>query len=270
MSTPTGTVSSTTVSTNTGEHYLDALLDGGKYTVSNLTYSFANSNSVYIAGYQSNEPTAKFNLTVAQQSAVRDALQVIADVVNLTFTEVTDSASVAGDLRFAGYTNMGADAYAWAYTPGNYAEAGDVWVSADMGAVTSWTQGTYEFATVLHEVGHALGLKHSFEGSKKLPASEESNQYTQMSYTARADNLFWDGVSGSFSTITPDTLMLPLCSTFMAPTPVITQRTPPIPSTPPRLSSKPSGMRAVLMKSAFPISLPTAPSTWTRAVSALS
>ena len=40
---------------------------------------------------------------------------------------------------------------------------------------------------LLHEMGHALGLKHPFS-SPALPAGEDSNKYTVMSYTDNPDN----------------------------------------------------------------------------------
>jgi serralysin len=41
---------------------------------------------------------------------------------------------------------------------------------------------------ILHEVGHALTLKHPFDGSATLPNDLDSKKYTVMSYDINPDN----------------------------------------------------------------------------------
>jgi serralysin len=51
--------------------------------------------------------------------------------------------------------------------------------------------GSYEYMTIIHEVGHALGLKHSFEageGDTVMPAQYDHYQWTVMAYNARQGN----------------------------------------------------------------------------------
>ncbi|QUJ76025.1 M10 family metallopeptidase C-terminal domain-containing protein [Sulfitobacter albidus] len=48
---------------------------------------------------------------------------------------------------------------------------------------------------ILHEILHALALKHPFEGPDPLPAAFENNKYSILSYTANPENgLFGDGL----------------------------------------------------------------------------
>jgi serralysin len=54
--------------------------------------------------------------------------------------------------------------------------------------------GNNGYETLLHEIGHALGLKHPFEGDIRLPGGSDSTANTVMSYT---DN------GGPYSTFRP-------------------------------------------------------------------
>jgi hypothetical protein len=45
------------------------------------------------------------------------------------------------------------------------------------------TPGTQGYETLLHEIGHMLGLKHPFEGTVKLPTATDNTAYSLLSYT---------------------------------------------------------------------------------------
>ncbi|MCK5924764.1 MAG: M10 family metallopeptidase C-terminal domain-containing protein, partial [Methylococcales bacterium] len=64
---------------------------------------------------------------------------------------------------------------------------------------TDFSVGTKGFNILLHEIGHALGLKHSFKSLNENPAvlfgSQDTNQYTVMSYNA------YEGVGKSYTNI---------------------------------------------------------------------
>ena len=78
-------------------------------------------------------------------------------MANLTFTEVTETSSVHGDLRYA---ESDAPATAWAYYPSTSPLGGDVWLNNSKNYYDNPLMGTYGFQTILHETGHAMGLKH--------------------------------------------------------------------------------------------------------------
>jgi serralysin len=112
-------------------------------------------------------------------------------VADITFTESVDNATTVGDIRFA-YSDIEPDAQAWAYLPGDAPKAGDIWFNPlGTSFKQSWTEGSYEFETVIHELGHALGLKHPFEMKPILPRSQDYQWNTVMSYSTRPGHQNW-------------------------------------------------------------------------------
>lgn len=200
---------STLANIASGLNHIDSLLSGIQWAPNlngktALTYSFpwANKSTATWATnpqYSSyNEPGSGFALTTLQQQAVRDALATWSQVANITFTEVMDTATNVGDFRFAwtNFNNSGAGA--WAGYPNDYwASGGDVWLSnITMGDQKdkSWLPNGYSFFTLIHEVGHALGLKHPFDEAPTLPTLTDTYQYSVMSYTPQDNDLFLDAV----------------------------------------------------------------------------
>jgi serralysin len=166
----------------TGNAYTDGVLSGMKWAVGSLTFSFPTSASYYGSPYGSGEPTSGFQaLNTTQAAAVRTILQSYSSVANITFSEVTETSSVHGDLRFA---ESSKPSTAWAYYPHSSAVGGDAWFNSG-GKYDSPVKGNYAYITFIHEIGHALGLKHPHEVSGSfgaLPIDQDSMEYTVMTY----------------------------------------------------------------------------------------
>lgn len=183
----------------TGDQNTDALLYGTKWASPNLTYGFPADASAYVPGYGSGEPTDGFSaFNPAQQAAVRTVLADYAAVANVTFTELTGSAAASATLRY-GQTKLDT---AEAYLPGNSSEGGDVWVNNTSADYADPVRDQYAFASLLHETGHALGLKHPHEAHGAFGTAtytDDQVAYTVMSYRSYAGAGLDGYVNGSDS-----------------------------------------------------------------------
>ena len=173
----------TTTTSPTGNAYIDGVLSGTKWAVSSLTFSFPTSASFYGSGYGDGEQNSNFEpLNSVQMNAVRAILADYSAIANISFQEITETATQHADLRLAESDLPGT---AWAYYPSPLAEGGDGWFNNSGGYYDNPVLGTYAYTSFLHELGHALGLKHphDVEGSfRAMPLDRDSMEYSVMSY----------------------------------------------------------------------------------------
>jgi Ca2+-binding RTX toxin-like protein len=170
----------------------------GAGTSAAITYSFPTYGSLWHSDYQTyldNEPNVNFQpFDFAQQAAAIQAMALWASVANITFTQVDDTAGDmdVGDIRFgnSGVVTNSTSA-AWAYLPYDdnsgftYPENGDVWFDYQLQDNLDLQPGQFGFSTMIHEVGHAIGLDHPFAdvaGEIALPAGQANQRYSIMAY----------------------------------------------------------------------------------------
>ena len=197
MATPTRGTAAIAVAP-AGNGLIDPLLTGWRWPGSTVSYSFPEAGALWstevATGYGPRgsvaEPWSQWYqpLSDADRPFFQQALDSWAAVAGLQFTQVTESAAAVGDIRAAySWLPVTDDAAAWAYAPSPFGAplGGDVWFNAfDTAASEVWTPGGYAYFSVLHELGHAIGLKHPFEGPSVLPAAWNNQGQTVMSYTA--------------------------------------------------------------------------------------
>jgi Metallo-peptidase family M12B Reprolysin-like len=81
-------------------------------------------------------------------------------------------------------TEAGGNILGRAKIPGTDALSGDLYLNL----LQNYTPGDLGYATIIHELGHALGLKHPFGSSgKPLALEQDNNTWTVMTYNDTAD-----------------------------------------------------------------------------------
>jgi len=218
------TISDVTTIEKSGVLTIDALLNDGpawNYLTPSpgnvIYYTFADdgSHDEGVSGITT------FN--AIQAGAARGALGYIESVTGIDFVETAApslaqfaflNADVAGD----NISGLASWSYDYSYTDDEqitaYSAEADIFLDViDFADNLSPTAGSAGYQTLLHEIGHALGLKHPFEGSPQLPASLDDTDHTVMSYTWVGENkttyqeydldaLWWiyggDGLGGQY------------------------------------------------------------------------
>ncbi|MEY9186251.1 serralysin [Bradyrhizobium sp. USDA 326] len=167
--------------TNNAE--IDGLLSGYKWSGA-ITYSFPDAPSDYSNPYYggSSEPTTSgFASAPTQiQAAINYAIGLILSYTN---ADIQYAGTNGADIMIA--QSPAANPTAYAYYPGNYASGGDIWFGTQYDFSLA-KLGNYYFTTALHELGHAVGLKHSQEtggpANVAVPSAHDDSEYTVMSY----------------------------------------------------------------------------------------
>lgn len=168
--------------TATSNVNINGVLSGDKWAGSTLTYSFPTLTTQYDAGYGNELTNNFFAATQGIKDGIRYAMGLVSQYTNLVTSEV--SPSTQADVRVAG--SFEADPTAYAYYPGNWTKAGDVWYGSSYTAYNTAIKGQYEWATSIHELGHALGLKHGHEtggpGNTAMQTAFDQMAYSIMTY----------------------------------------------------------------------------------------
>lgn len=180
-----------------GNYRVDSLLWGGcanwNFLLpkrSTLYYTFDTSSGSAI-DQQTSEALTTFNAT--QKAAAASILSYVCSLTGISFVEIASGSAADfhfGAINISGSNTSGQTSSGYSYSSSGTLVtyyAGDAYIYLDnaefAGSNTSPTAGSLGYETLLHEIGHALGLGHPFDGPYSLPESEDNTDNTVMSYT---------------------------------------------------------------------------------------
>ncbi len=182
----TGTNKTTKTISETGNQLVDGVISTFAWGGTSITYAFPTTSSSYsYSGEKDNnfaaisaaqETAARFILEQGTGNAANDGFSV-EGFTNVSFSQGSDSTAT---LRFA---QSDTPPTAYAYYPTTNERGGDTWFGT-ASDYRSPVAGNYAWHTLIHELGHALGLKHGHETDTfgALPTDKDSLEYSVMTY----------------------------------------------------------------------------------------
>ncbi len=204
-----GNASVTTTVAATGNALIDGVLSGVRWNQALITYSDTDAAGDYQAGYTSDQNS---NGISAQNEAFSQftAAQMIAFHAALNQAQYTQLSGATGfsveaftnlSIDYAGTgtgnstiraANSGDAGTAYAFYPSNAVTGGDTFFGntydGTSNSLKNPVAGNYAWHTMIHELGHSLGLKHGHEtggpGNTAVPAAYNSIEFTVMTYAS--------------------------------------------------------------------------------------
>lgn len=165
----------------------------GSEAASVITYAFPTSTTDYTSvagGYPDTSLLATFQpVTANQKAAILSAFALVSSYTTLTFTEAASPSGTDAAFRFAQYGQGGSESHFPAntgpYAPSDSRAMGDTYLGGNGNPPADYF-GTDHFNTIIHEMGHAFGLKHGHDATYNgaLAAQVNDNEFSVMTYAS--------------------------------------------------------------------------------------
>jgi Ca2+-binding RTX toxin-like protein len=188
----------------TGDRNVDAVLIGSKWGSTNITFSFPTSGSNYNgAGLDSNGVNVyQVGLGPQQQAAARAAFAQLSALTGLTFTEITETDTVHANIRISQTADQDAPSAYGGFPSDFRGVAGDIWFGrTNQPYYDLPAKGDWGFATIMHEIGHTMGLKHGHQDYTNSDLSFYFGTFPRVGTQALTPDR--DGQAWSLMTYTP-------------------------------------------------------------------
>ncbi|MBR0649708.1 DUF4114 domain-containing protein [Roseomonas terrae] len=172
---------------------------GGSEAATVITYAFPTQASDYLnapGGYPPADPDAEHPaysfapINEIQIEAVRAAFGLVSSYTNLTFVELDSSHAADAAFRFGQFDDSGSQSgfppNEGEYSPQDSRLSGDTWLGGNGTPPSMAFFGTDHFNTIMHEMGHAFGLKHGHDPdySGALSSDRNNNEFSVMTYAS--------------------------------------------------------------------------------------
>ena len=119
---------------------------------------FAFMDSSFLSQLTGSDAKGAAVMSATQKQAVQDVFAYYSSIINQSFELVTDPAQA--DIVF-GTNNQGGTSAGYAYMPNRSGpHAQYLMLANDQSTNSNFSNGSYGLLTLVHEIGHTLGLKH--------------------------------------------------------------------------------------------------------------
>ena len=146
-----------------------------------ITFAFLEDSEVpSLSEYKPHDNDGYFAFTQAQRASFREAVAAFEQTAGVRLVEVDDPAHASIKVM---NTSGASTAAGWSMIGG----AGDNWSWTGylvIDGTGDYAPGSLYFGVLLHELGHAMGLKHPHDGDPLLDPSLDSTDHTIMSYNS--------------------------------------------------------------------------------------
>lgn len=178
----------------TGDIRVDALLDADTLSWNYILPARTTLYYTFDTSLSSARATGVVAFNAAQKAAAQELLAYTTTVTGISFAQVSSAAAADFHFASADVTNpsfLGETKTSWNYlfdareTITSYTAEAFIYLdNVDYARTNSApVAGSRSYEILLHEIGHALGLGHSFDTPYPLPAAQDNTDNTVMSYT---------------------------------------------------------------------------------------